>query len=476
MSTLGQYLSVIYGAWVYRANPLKQDPELSRERTNVILVYRGTFNPPHRGHLAVLWHAYTQLAKDLNIVAAIVHPGSDEGMRKKCMHYPCGERRAISLKDRGRLWKGDPNFPPWAWVFDRLDGGRSELENRLKRLARKDKCRIRLADLWGPDCCRPDNQMDDVSEMRIVSDIAREADFDHQDGLERFTERGFGPWYVDDGFIRSRSTCAQSKDQMLSQWNEVQWQQRIAVGKERAQRAVADKYNSVFDMSSSIFLGASDLAMAKVDGLLGLAGETENVLPTASKVDQQSLAIHLAGLGSPKASSVCWMTNSKYLKTLRFLRATPGQYAPFRGISSSGVQKLMCELEGYQLLSALECVALSPSLLWDMLLPWALQRDGSDYEAKRGSPLQLEMEQDLMVPPTCQPCLLEEYEWGSQTVEEVVASLMKRDASPVAEPVRLAKRKRDFLDDTLMQSAGLQRMMRKIRKIQCGDAAVVPDD
>ncbi|KAL8973992.1 MAG: hypothetical protein Q9197_001764 [Variospora fuerteventurae] len=318
--------------------------------------------------------------------------------------------------------------------------------------------------------------MDDVSEMRIVSDIGREADFDHQNGLQLFTKLRFGPWFVDDRCIEGSSTPAQSKDQMLSQWNEVQWQQRIAVGNERAQRAVTDKYNSVFDMSSSIFLGASDLAVAKVDGLLGLVGETENVLPTHSKVDQQSLTIHLASLGSPKASSVCWMTNSTYLITLRFLRATPGQYAPFRGISSSEVQKLMRELEGYQLLSALECVALSPSLLWDMLLPWTLQRHGSDYETKRGSPLQLEMEQDLMIPPHCQPCLLEEYEWGSQTVEEVVASFKNRDASPVAEPVRLAKRKRDFLDDTLIQSAGLQRMMRKIRKIQCGDAAVVPDD
>ncbi|KAL9015524.1 MAG: hypothetical protein Q9185_007079 [Variospora sp. 1 TL-2023] len=293
--------------------------------------------------------------------------------------------------------------------------------------------------------------MDDVSEMRIVSDIGREADFDHQHGLQQYKKARFGPWFVDHG---SPGTGAQSKDEMLSQWNEVQWQKRTAVGNERAQRAVTDKYNSVFDMSSSIFLGASDLAVAKVDGLLSLVGETENVLPTASKVDQQSLTIHLASLGSPKASSVCWRTNSTYLITLRFLRATPGQYAPFRGISSSEVQKLMRELEGYQLLSALECVALSPSLLWDMLLPWALQRDGSDYEAQRGSPLQLEMEQDLMVPPNCQSCLLEEYEWGSQTVEEVVASFKNRDASPVAEPVRLAKRKRDFLDDNIDPKRG----------------------
>ncbi|KAI4134018.1 MAG: hypothetical protein LQ341_006095, partial [Variospora aurantia] len=176
------------------------------------------------------------------------------------MHYLSEERRVISLKDRARLWKGDPNFPPWAWVFERLDGGWSEFAFRLQNLAAQDWCRIRFAELCGPDRHGPDDQMDGVSDMRIVSDIGREADFDHQDGLQQYTKAGFGPWFLDHG---SPGTVAQSKDQMLSQWKEVQWQKRTAVGNERAQRDVTDKYNSVFDMSSSIFLGASDLAIAK---------------------------------------------------------------------------------------------------------------------------------------------------------------------------------------------------------------------
>ncbi|KAL9009023.1 MAG: hypothetical protein Q9173_005913 [Seirophora scorigena] len=480
MPTLGEYLDAIYLPKLHKrmkfvcgesvssndgAYRFKQDPELSTERTNVILVYRGTFNPPHRGHLAVLWHAYTQLAKDLNVIAAIVYPMSEERVKTKCAAYPRGERRVIPLSDRGRLWREDPNFPPWAWVNEHIDGGRHELEKRLKKLARKDGCRIRIADLWGPDCCGPDDQLNDRSEMRIVSDIAREADFDHQDGLEQFSRRGFGPWVLDNELAWCGSTCAETKDQMLSQWNELQRQQQIAAGEERARMAVAEKFNSVFDMSASIVHGASDLATAKVDGLLGLVGETADQPPAAPKADQEWLTKHLAGLGSPKSSSVCRLARAEYLKTLRFLRATPGQYAPFRGISSSIVQNLMRDLEGYKLLSALESVALSPKLLWDMLLPWALSRDGSDYEAHRGSPLQLEMEQDLMVPPARQVCLLEEDERESRTVDEVVTSIKRRDASPTVEPTRLRKRKWDFSDDTLIQSTGAQRLMRKFRKI-----------
>ncbi|KAI4173419.1 MAG: hypothetical protein LQ343_002952 [Gyalolechia ehrenbergii] len=481
MPTLGQYLFKLYDADTgcgastssnEGRSRFKRDPELSRKRMNVILLYRGAFNPPHRGHLALLWHAYTQLAKDLNIIAAIIHPATDERVRVKCRRYPPGERRFIPLRDRRRLWMEDPNLPPWAWVFEPIEGGRAGLEEKLKKLARKDKYRIRFADLLGPDCCKPDVEWNDLREMRIVSDIARKADFDHQDGLEHFRGRGFGPWVVDNGVMGSGSTYAETRDQMLDQWNELQRQKRIAAGEERARKAVAENYDSVLNMSASLFHGASSLATARVDGLLGLDEETDK---SQVKVDQKWLCIHLAGLGSPKSSSVCWLLNAARLTTLRFLRATPEQYGPFRGISSSKVQKVMRELEGYKLLSALKSMALSPNLLWDMLLPWALQRDGSDYEVNRGAPLQLEIEQDLMVAPTRQSCLLEEYEWDTKPLDEVISSIKKRNASPAIGPIQLGKRKRGFLGDTPMRSAGVQRLRQKLRKIQNGDAVVVQE-
>lgn len=146
MPTLGHYLSNIFDGEP-RAGHLRfgQNPKLDPSRTNVILVYHGSFNPPHRGHLAVLWHAYHQLAQDLNIIAAIIRPSQDDRLRFKYRNLEI-KPFALALSDRALLWEADPHFPPWAWVFTEPvgehAGGCSALKQELKALARKDGCRI----------------------------------------------------------------------------------------------------------------------------------------------------------------------------------------------------------------------------------------------------------------------------------------------------------------------------------------------
>ena len=46
-------------------------PRLDSSRVNRILVYPGSFNPPHRGHLHLLNHVFYHGVPDLNVVAAI---------------------------------------------------------------------------------------------------------------------------------------------------------------------------------------------------------------------------------------------------------------------------------------------------------------------------------------------------------------------------------------------------------------------
>ena len=46
-------------------------PRLDSSRVNRILVYPGSFNPPHRGHLHLLSHVFHHGVPDLNVVAAI---------------------------------------------------------------------------------------------------------------------------------------------------------------------------------------------------------------------------------------------------------------------------------------------------------------------------------------------------------------------------------------------------------------------
>ncbi|KAL8803339.1 MAG: hypothetical protein Q9182_003227 [Xanthomendoza sp. 2 TL-2023] len=415
MPTLGRYLSNIYDGnkedgkadieGLYR---LKQNPQLCRERSNVILTYRGSFNPPHRGHLAVLWCAFHQLSERLNIVAAYIRICPDRSLEKKYRNRKGA--RLFSSEERARLWKEDPDFPPWAWIYEDSEDGPSALQAKLKALARADRCRIRFAELYGPDCYDQAN----LREMTIVTDVAREAPFDSPYGLQICHWLSFGSWLVDDGENKTPAPTRvqvqmehdkiqrERKETIEKEREEVRKQQRIAAGEAQARRAVEEKYSSVLDISASLLHGVSHLAIAKVDGLLGL--EDPNTTPVAPVRTQpkESLTTQLNTLRSPQSVSVCWQTQERPIKSLRFLRSTPEQHAPFRGISSTVIQEKMQELKGYKLKAVLESMVLSPGLLWDMLLPSRLRCDKVAYtDSKVDGPICLDIEMDLIARHSC---------------------------------------------------------------------------
>ncbi|KAI4126235.1 MAG: hypothetical protein LQ338_003860 [Usnochroma carphineum] len=451
MPTLGSYLSTIYKHQDNNDNlPVRfeQDPRVRKSLTNVILVYRGSFNPPHRGHLAVLWHAYKQLANELNIMAAIIYVRSDELLKNK--YSSLNNRHLIPFVDRVRLWTQDPYFPPWAWVHaDSTKGACSILKTKLKKLAKKDGCRIRFADLYGPDCVTPDTDEDTFGEMTIVSDVGREAGYDQQDGLERFARTYFGPWMLDDGH-QGNNCIAPTKEAERKKEEEVQRQQEIAAGKRRAQKAVDENYSSIPDMSFNRIFEASDLAIAKVDGLLGLKDHEHS--------PKESLATQLARLGSSRSVSVCWQKYARPIKSLRFLRSTSEQNAPFRGICSSGIQEVMHELKGWALKEALEAMALSPSLLWDMLLPARLQRNQRNWqknvEAGHECASQSAMELDLITVRLghLQPLVCDR---GLLTLDDTVLPMRKRKDSLVPE-LCTPRRRLQTVDDTVLPMGKLE--------------------
>ncbi|KAI4108375.1 MAG: hypothetical protein LQ339_002277 [Xanthoria mediterranea] len=305
MPTLGRYLfTILDGNNRSVQFRFKENPQLDTSRTNVILVYYGPFNPPHLGHLAVLWHAYHQLAKQLNIVAAFIRPLHDDRVRFKYRDSKT-KTLVLPLNDRARLWKEDPHFPPWAWVVNEpidTSWGYDTLENNLKAHAEKDKCKIRFAHLHGPDSTPKDH----FHEMTIISDIARETTYNQHGVIQDFCQHGFGPWIVGDE------------------------QQR------------AQQYQAAAQTCS----GNPDL-----------------------KAPTKTLLAQLGDLSFPNSVSVCWQKSITPWKSLRFLRSTSEQQTPFRGISSSIIHRLLHMLKDQEveLKVALELLALSPQLLWDML-------------------------------------------------------------------------------------------------------------
>ena len=297
-----------------------------------------------------------------------IRPLADDVVKQK---YTRTEKQSIiiSHKDRARLWKDDADFPPWAWVYDSINCGFSDLEEQIKLLARKDKCRIRFAQLFGPDCAEKSPHDDTDYQMTIVSDVAREFAQGQNDGCPTFHPTCFGPWKKDNSILRGDDPV-RYEETIQQEREALNRHRKIAAGKDHARRAVDEVYNSVPTLGAGLSIGTSDLAVARFNGLLGL---TENDQSPTSPAMKETFATQFARLGNPCWVSICWQRSGTHRKSFRCLLTTPEQHQPFRGISSSRIQEKMHELKGYKLRSALESMALSPDLLWDMLLPKRMQ-------------------------------------------------------------------------------------------------------
>ncbi|KAI0888705.1 uncharacterized protein GGS22DRAFT_184283 [Annulohypoxylon maeteangense] len=154
-------------------------PQLQNDRINRIILYTGCFNPPHRGHQEVLNLTFS-CTQDLNVIAAIVLPISEKGIKKK--EY--GDRVYFSATQRARLWTGVDGPHEWLWVYDR-DGGTSKFRDNLRRNIMRGGFSMEYIQLYGPDhvgqACEP--KFRDYIRHIVVCNAGRKADFIHEDGL-----------------------------------------------------------------------------------------------------------------------------------------------------------------------------------------------------------------------------------------------------------------------------------------------------
>jgi hypothetical protein len=156
-------------------------PLLSKDRVNRVLIYAGSFNPPHVGHLGVLRHAF-ESSPDLNIVAGIVLQAADECIEVK--NWRSGRCLVLSEEQRSELWKRDARFPAWAFAPNYKYS--TELKEKIANAAKKDGYEIRYIELCGPDhwnFSRPCRHVYGNCTEQLISNAARSAPFLGPDGV-----------------------------------------------------------------------------------------------------------------------------------------------------------------------------------------------------------------------------------------------------------------------------------------------------
>lgn len=169
---------------------LLSSPPLTRNGTNRILVYAGCFNPPHLGHANLLKTALQWSGTDFNIVGAIIMPLPDYRCRSKV----ADDDLVLTRSRRVQLWqkhlRNDPDMIEKCWLLqpaDDVDDGDAWeiLSICLQAFTKEDGYNLRLVNLMGPDNIDLRTESIDIPgwgcDDVMISDIARKADFVHDD-------------------------------------------------------------------------------------------------------------------------------------------------------------------------------------------------------------------------------------------------------------------------------------------------------
>ncbi|RMZ68510.1 Rossmann-like alpha beta alpha sandwich fold [Pyrenophora seminiperda CCB06] len=168
---------------VFSSSPYSTPPTLRSDRENRIVSYKGCFNPPHAGHVALLAHTY--LSTDASTVAVMIRPTGGVG-GKPYLHSEEGRHFQLTQSQRGALWQDDL-LSRFSWIMSGTSETAHRFMNSIVALARHDGFRISFDVLTGGDhplSSHPAFWPDHV-HRNITSDITRDVFFvDATDGQD----------------------------------------------------------------------------------------------------------------------------------------------------------------------------------------------------------------------------------------------------------------------------------------------------
>ncbi|KAL7620705.1 hypothetical protein AAE478_009700 [Parahypoxylon ruwenzoriense] len=171
---------------VKRTTEPETAPLLRRDRTNHVIVYNGCFNPPHRGHLANLRHAYQHSGGDMNVVGAIVLVAPDAYLAWKMgpdYSDPRDHEAPLRLAEaqRVRLWRAglaELGAGEEHWCFVLPESGWVRASQKLEAALAEARFCVEFVRLAGGDKVSVAYQQHGVwGATTVTTDISRPLDF-----------------------------------------------------------------------------------------------------------------------------------------------------------------------------------------------------------------------------------------------------------------------------------------------------------
>ncbi|KAG5745733.1 hypothetical protein H9Q70_011561 [Fusarium xylarioides] len=175
-------------------NPLqKLDCHLKKGQDNLILVYGGSFNPPHRGHMDVLLSA---LHPVVNAAAVVVLPSEDFHLRHKlAKSHP---EFFMSRKTRAALWAEMPQVPrSKVWIWSETWYPFFTFMEAAQRLCEADGYKIVFSHLIGPDNLKRADALNNLPYRLpriLVTNKARHVPSQFLPNGQPTKWKGFGEW------------------------------------------------------------------------------------------------------------------------------------------------------------------------------------------------------------------------------------------------------------------------------------------